>query len=372
MAIAFKKFSISKDKKFIFGVVIFLFIFSIGIFFRSFHFDDWLIFQSDQSRDALIVYRAATDGIEKLPLIGPQARGSNLHLGPIFYYFQYISGKIFGLSPESFAYPDLFFGILTLPAIFLLLRKFVSDWIALGISGLASVSLFLVTFSRFAWNPNSLPFFTTLLALFFVSIIKKDKLRSWFLVGLAICVGIIVQLHFVIALSLLLGLFVFLLLFRPLKWKEILICTSIILLFQMPTFIYEIRNKGAVSEALLETVEEKGMQDDNHRIHEKVFRAYQSQSEIFWLIATGQQNTDTILTRGFSLKCDKECRLKLPMTISSLLLFSFLLWIGFRRWKKEKEVMHRQILAFGFSAFFLLPLLWPIRFPLASILESLL
>ncbi|MFA6184342.1 MAG: glycosyltransferase family 39 protein [Parcubacteria group bacterium] len=318
-----------------------------------------MIFQSDQSRDSFIVNKAIIEGIDKLPLSGPQARGSELHLGPIFYYFQYFSGKIFGASPESFAYPDLFFGILTIPVLFFLLRMFVSNWIALGVTGLASVSLFLVTFSRFAWNPNSLPFFSTLLALFFALSIGKNKSRVWILVGLSICTGIIFQLHFVVALSLLGSLLVFLLLFQPLNWKEFLICVFVIFIFQAPTFLYEIKNKGAMSEIFIKTVEEKGSQNNNHGIHEKFFRAYQEEAKIFWLVATGGQNTNTILTRGFSLKCDKDCRTDLPITVISLLFFSFLIWIGFWKWKKEKDITKQILLFFGiwFGSFFLITVL---------------
>lgn len=342
----FKNCFILENRKFTLVLTLFLIVFGIGVFFRSLHFGDWLIFQSDQSRDALIIQSAVKEGFDKIPLIGPQARGSALHLGPIFYYFQYFSGKIFGPSPESFAYPDLFFGIFTLPILFFLLRNFVSDWIALGVSCLASVSLFLVTFSRFAWNPNSLSFFTTLFALFFISAFKKNQQHTWFVAGYAICIGIIIQLHFVAALSLLIGLFIFLLFFHPLKWKDIFICILIITVFQTPTIAYEIKNKGMVSEAFIETVEEKGLQNEKHGIHEKLFRAYQSQAEIFWLVATGKQNTATILTRGFSLKCDKKCESGIPMTMSSLFLFSFLLWIGFQRWRKEKNAAYKQALTF--------------------------
>ena len=328
------------------GIVLFLIIFVLGISLRSYHFSQDLIFQSDQSRDALIVNQAVEEGFGSIPLIGPQARGSALHLGPISYYFQYVSGLLFGSKPEVFAYPDLFFGVMTLPLLCLLLMRLVSRDIALMITALASVSLLLVTFSRFAWNPNSLPFFTTALALLFVDLLHKTGSRWWRLIGIALCIGIIVQLHFVAAISLLLSFLVFLFIYRPLIWKEIAIVFFVVFTLQAPTFMYEIQNKGAVSEALIETIDEKGNQDNKHSLLEKAFRSYQEQARIIWLSVTGYQNTESILTRGITVKCDKQCKSRLPATLASLMLTTFLLWLGYRRWKEELNEQNKQTFAF--------------------------
>ncbi len=317
-----------------------VFILGIGIFFRTINYSDLLIFQSDQSRDALIIHKAIEGGVGNLPLIGPQARDSNLHLGPIFYYFQYISGKIFGESPEGFAYPDLFFGILTLPLLYLFLRKFVSRRLSLGVVLLASTSFFLVSFSRFAWNPNSLQFFSTFAAYSFLSALENTgKKRSWFLVGAALATGIILQLHFVAALSLFGGLFFFLIFSRALSIREAILACFLVLVVQTPTLIYEFQSDGSTARAFVETVDEKGTKDAGHSLYEKVFRAYQENASAFWLVATGQQNTETILTRGFSLKCDKECRGALPVTLFVYLIFTLAIVIFIATWKscKNKE-----------------------------------
>lgn len=297
----------------------------LGVFLRTVSFGEGLIFQSDQSRDALIVLEAEVNGIEHLPLVGPQARGSALHLGPIFYYFQYLSVKVFGMSPEALAFPDLIFGILTLPLLFCLLRKFVSDPIALGVTLMGSVSFFLITFSRFAWNPNSLAFFSTLFAVLLVQFLAKETRRWPALIGLSVCVGVILQLHFVAALSLVLALGIFLLMFRPLLWREFFVALAIVVAIQTPTLLSEMRTHGAMTEAFLETVGEKGTQDRKHGLHEKIFRMYQSQSQAFFLMATGRPDTSLILTRGWHLRCDDDCQERLPETLMALLFFSALL-----------------------------------------------
>ena len=150
------------DKKILVSIVPVV-ILAIGIFLRAYNFSDWLHFELDQSRDAKIVNLAITDGPENLPLLGPKAAGSFLRLGPIFYYFNYLSALVFGNTPEGMAVIIMLFGILAIPAFHFLARRYFSAFISLSLASIFSVSLFLVMYSRFSWNPNALPFFTILL-----------------------------------------------------------------------------------------------------------------------------------------------------------------------------------------------------------------
>jgi hypothetical protein len=253
------------------GVLLFLICF-VGVGLRLVHHSDWLIFQSDQSRDALIVERALNgSGISDLPLLGPQARGSSLHLGPVFYYFQYWSGSIFHYLPEAFAYPDLVFGILALPLLYLLSRMFFGEGLSIWLTALASGSLFFVTFSRFAWNPNSLPFFTLLFALFFLKALGSPPGKRYLKLGIAaMSLGIIAQLHFIAALGLLLALGVFLLWQRPLIRTEIFLCLGIIVMLYAPVLIHEYQSGAENTQAFLSSVMEKGSKD-KHTLPEKPF-----------------------------------------------------------------------------------------------------
>ena len=80
----------------------------LGFFLRTYNFHDWLRFNMDQGRDATLI-SAVIDKDIALPLIGPRAGGTDFHLGPMSYYFQIISAKVFGNYPDKMAYPDLFF-----------------------------------------------------------------------------------------------------------------------------------------------------------------------------------------------------------------------------------------------------------------------
>lgn len=342
-------------------VIALIIIFAIGITLRSVHHSDWLVFKSDQARDALIMKKAMTEGITSLPLLGPEAGSIKFRLGPISYYFQYVSGKIFGGTPESFAYPDLVFGILMLPLLFLLLRKFLSVPISLWITTLASVSLFLVTFSRFAWNPNSLPFFTTAFAWFFLCAMeRKNDARHWHLIVAAVCVGIIAQLHLVAIASLGIGLITFLIFSKVLYLREIIFCTIIALALQFPVFIHEYQTNGANTRAFVKAIGGEKYQDTRHAWYEKVFRAYQDGARVVWLITTGQQNTDTILTRELSIRCDKKCQQSLLYSIAAIVVFSFIIVSAYHSWRSTEYIKQKRALAFiglWFGGFFLVTIL---------------
>ncbi|MBD3300813.1 MAG: hypothetical protein GF347_05685, partial [Candidatus Moranbacteria bacterium] len=50
----------------------------LGIFLRVYRHNDFLHFELDQARDALIVDAALENGIGELPLLGPRAAGTML------------------------------------------------------------------------------------------------------------------------------------------------------------------------------------------------------------------------------------------------------------------------------------------------------
>lgn len=181
-------------------VLVLIAIVIIGIFLRTYNFEEWLFFQGDQARDAFLVSQAVEEGPGWLPLLGPKAGGTFLRLGPIFYYFEYVSASIFGIgSPAVFAYPDLLFSILTLGLLYLFLKElFPRSW-SLVLTFGYSVCYFAIQYSRFAWNPNSLPFFNLLffyaLFKFFNADEKKNKILWSIVIGISYAVAS--QLHFV-------------------------------------------------------------------------------------------------------------------------------------------------------------------------------
>jgi 4-amino-4-deoxy-L-arabinose transferase-like glycosyltransferase len=185
-------------------LAILLAIIVVGIFLRTYHFTDWLYFAYDQARDASLS-EAVVKGNASWPLLGPNMLYTNFDLGPMYYYFQIISAKIAGATPQAMAFPDLIFSILAIPLLFLFLRRLFSPTISLTLTGLYSISFFAVKFSRFAWNINPIPFFALLFLLSLHEfLIKKEKTGWKWIVFLGISIGVGAQLHVLLMLTMLL------------------------------------------------------------------------------------------------------------------------------------------------------------------------
>ena len=171
---------------------------------RFYNFHDWLYFKMDQARDAAMTSNSVLNGPMYLPLLGPRAGATKvpsgyLRLGPVFYYFQYIAGKIFhSTSPDVFAYPELFFSIAIIPLLYLFLRFYFSKRNSILITIMYAFCFIVIEYSRFSWNPNSLPFFVILS---FYSLLKflnekVTKKKCWWIALCALSLSIGSQLHF--------------------------------------------------------------------------------------------------------------------------------------------------------------------------------
>ena len=177
---------------------ILIFIVAVGIFLRTYNFSQWLYFYPDQARDITIV-SDYLNGKGHLPLLGFKAASTNFQLGAMYYYFQIISAKIFGVGPAQQAYPDVFFGILAIPLLYYFLRKYFSINLALAMAGLYSVSFYIIRYSRFAWNSNSIPFFVILFLLsLYELLVSKGKTHWAWVAAVGLTLGVGVQLHTVL------------------------------------------------------------------------------------------------------------------------------------------------------------------------------
>lgn len=241
-------------------VWILLAIISIGIFLRTYHFHDWLLFESDQARDATLVDQVIA-GEKPWPLLGQTMRGSSelpetlFRVGPIYYHFQILSTLIFGSGADTKAYPDLFFAILSIPLLFYFLKRYFSTNIALCLTGLYATSFFVVKYSRFAWNPNPIPFFVILFLFSLHEFILKREATSWPWIGLlGISLGIGVQLHVTVLLAFFGTIFfVSLYLLKKNKgtWKKILAVLILAFFINTPQILSEIKTGFSNSRALL-------------------------------------------------------------------------------------------------------------------------
>ena len=238
-------------------VVILLVIVTLGIFLRSYHFNDLQRFDQDQARDVVVVDQMAKD--HNLLIMGPYAGGTKFDLGPGYYYLEYATILIFGNDPASFAYSTLFFSILAIPLLFIILRKYFSDYISLSLTAVYAVSFYAVKYARFAWNPNPLPFFVLAFLWLLLKIIedKNKKPKIIWSIFLGIVVGIGIQLHTIIILLFLPALAVFFAFYLYRKYplrQSLMIVVLVIAFLNIPQFIHEYRTNGENTQAFIQGV----------------------------------------------------------------------------------------------------------------------
>jgi len=224
---------------------IFLAIIVLGIFLRTYHFSSWMVFNPDQARDALLVDDVLA-GKSSALILGPEAGNTHFNLGPWFYHLEILSAKIFGSAPWKLALPDLIFSILTIPLFYIFSRKYFSLNISLLTTFFVSISYFVVRYSRFAFNPNSAPFFVLLFLLGVLYLLEADKKKSFggaAAIGMAIGVGM--QLHillFFIMPTVAAAAFLFLLFKKPAIWPflgKIITIIVFVLLANVGQIMYE-------------------------------------------------------------------------------------------------------------------------------------
>jgi len=240
----------------------------VGIFFRMYHFDDWLPFKGDGFRDATLISNVYRVGPEGLPLLGPRAAGTMLRLGPAFYHFQYASAVLFdSISAPILAYPDLFFSILAIPVFYLFSRRYFGIPWALTLSGMLSVSFLAIEYGRFAWNPNATVFFVLVFSLSVLKVFDAEspgapKRRFLWAALAGAAFAIASQLHF----SSFLGLPIVLAAFLLWQWREtrrslslqvISFFLATILLIYTPVFMSEYFKHGENSKRFISALSSK-------------------------------------------------------------------------------------------------------------------
>lgn len=325
-------------------VILFLAILLVGIFLRTYEFHDFLRFNPDQSRDAGVV-RSYLTGESGLPLLGPKAGGTEFRVGPAFYYFQVISGKVFGDTPEAMAYPDLFFSILAIPLLFFFLRRYFDTRTAFLLMTLFAVSLYAVKYSRFAWNPNSLPFWSLLfLSALHMTAVGGISAKKYWSIVLGVAVGMGVQFH---TLSLVffpivtLLTFFFLFVEKRMSWKSVCLTVGIALLLNTSQIVSEIQTGGVNTQAFFQSIgskEKKGSGVVKNTLKEVV--CY-TQANAY--ILTSYDSDD-----GCSLKSVWK-GFNVPVFIIGILFFIGGVWLSVRAFRKEQDMSKQYFLGITLS-----------------------
>lgn len=291
---------------------------------RLFHFHDWLYFAMDQARDAMLTHDAVQNGISQLPLLGPRAAGTFLRLGPAFYYFQFVSAKIFNSTdPAALAYPDVFFSILSIPLFFFFLRLHFKKITSLLASAAFAFSFLAIEYSRFAWNPNSAPFWT-LACLFSLAKFGRSETRKGKMLWLgasAAGLGLASQMHFLVFLTL--PIIIALYLAWSGNWKKfdrrnVLIAILILAILYLPMVLSELKTGGDNAKQFFFALQNKS--NNEYSFQEKFFQniinhgnhyfmfltSYMSRTGKFSMMAGIAFVAATLLKIFFGLRDEKE------------------------------------------------------------------
>ncbi len=314
----------------------------VGAFLRSYHFGDWMHYQLDQSRDFKIIQSALQYGPGELPLQGPRAAGSFLRLGPWLYYLEYLSALVFGPTPVGSVIIILLLNILSIPLFYLFVRRFF-DWkLSLGLTGILSVSLFMVVYSRFGWNPNLLPFF---ILAFFYSLLKLDdgKKEKWLIIS-AISLAFVVNMHFIALIAIPLIGVIYLLITRPkIKLRWWFLAFTIFIAINIPLIINDIKTGGENSKMFVEAIfTHSDSSKHKHNLIDKSFRDLGAHTEYFWIILTGNQKVGLPEVYGQKIICKPACQSGIVSGIISLtvLISGGIGLLIFYRREKEQTRKH--------------------------------
>lgn len=348
--------------------VFLLLIVVFGAFLRLCHFHDWLHFELDQARDVRLVDDAFFNdpgGPGELPLLGMRAAGSSLRLAPGFYYLQYASALVFGMTPSGAALFVPIFSILSVVLLYLFARRFFSRSLSLSMTALFSVSTFLVLYGRFAWNPNPLPFFS--LAGFYAllrSVDPAEEHRGRFFVTAAFFLGLATNMHFLAFMAYPVIVIVFLLFRRPkFSFRVWAAAVFAALLLYVPVFLNETETGFANSKAFMESLTETSS-EDGHSVAEKLFRDVSEHGRGYLLLTTGYEEGDfpsiEMTSEGLDVKCDGGCRVGWKQVAVTL----FIAFLGFlsavflwwkERGRRQSDMLLLSGIWFGVSFLLLLP-----------------
>jgi len=256
----------------------------VNIFLSSYHFHEWLEFSPDQARDATIANNVIT-GQESLPLDGPQAGNTHFSLGPLYYETQYFSALIFGNTPQAMAYPDLFFAILSVPMLFLFLKKYFSVRMSLFLTAVFSISYFEIINARSALNQHPISFFAVLFLYALLEIMQKPKgnrLILWYSF-LGISVGVGIQLHAILVFTmpvLLILVLVWQWRNKIFSWKGVVFMLTMFLVVNTGQIMHEMTTKASNTKALFKSVASRSEADGSLLHKVKVLAICQLSSDI--------------------------------------------------------------------------------------------
>lgn len=164
----------------------------LAAYLRLYKIADYMTFLGDEGRDVLVVKHMIVD--HKFTLLGPTASVGGFFLGPVYYYFMAPFLWAWHMDPVGPAVMVALFGVATALLVYLLGKELFGTGAGLIASLLYTLSPIVIAYSRSSWNPNLVPFFTTVLMYCLWKWYVTGKGKYFFWVGISLGIGL--QLHY--------------------------------------------------------------------------------------------------------------------------------------------------------------------------------
>jgi len=219
----------------------------LGGYLRLYRIADYLTFLGDEGRDVLIVKRMIVDG--KWTLLGPTASVGGFYMGPIYYYFMLPFLWAARLDPVGPAIMVALFGVATIFLLYKLCSEYIGRFAGLVAASLYAVSPLVIAYSRSSWNPNIVPFFSTLLIYCCLKLVEQKKVLYSLLIGVILGIG--VQLHYTFLFLFPVVILWILLYGRPYFFKSLLYGFIGFILGFAPFLAFEFRHEFTNSRGIL-------------------------------------------------------------------------------------------------------------------------
>ncbi len=208
-------------------------------------------FGQDVARDLVVIDQHRKTG-QHLFYYGPKASVANFYLPPAYYQVHYLLSLVTSNHPYTMKFFTIFLESLTPIILYLVLKKIGLKNYALIGAFLYAISYFPANFGIQAWNPNTIPFFSTLFLLLLLIYLEKDKPK--FLLGAIICLNLAVQFHYQ---GVVLGLFTSIIAIYQLSknfkkyWANWILASLLMIGLFTPYFIGEMKNHWQNTQAII-------------------------------------------------------------------------------------------------------------------------
>lgn len=230
-----KKIEFKKYKNFIIAYLLIFFSRLIFSFFLN-------SFGQDVARDLVVIDQHRQNN-QPFFYYGPKASVANFYLPPAYYQIHYILSLATNNHPYTMKCFTVFLESFTPLILYFILKK-------IGLKKFAPIGAFLyavsylpANFGIHAWNPNTIPFLSTLFLLLMIIYLEKDQLK--YLLLATLCLNLAIQFHYQ---GIVLGLFVAIIAIYQLIcnfkkfWKNWMLAALVMLLMFTPYFIGELKN----------------------------------------------------------------------------------------------------------------------------------